>query len=257
LTQNIIESWSKEIKKVARRAELEWPGVAEADDIEQEVYLHILERPGTQRDLAEMDDLSRYRTLHKIAQRIASNERTKLDRFHGNFKFSVDEVRSLLESLRDPEKAELGSSWSDQEYTASGGGHSDPTANMALENVRVSESQKQLGAALEGLKSSNRRQYDALVKRFVYGIVPEGDSYDTFMLIKRAVESVTKRMNNGHKRSHVGEPVPGKSLGDGPGTRKAISNSTARYLSKEGWDADYMPAPAHLRDNHIEPEVWD
>ena len=257
MTQNVIESWSKEIRKVARRAELEWPGIADAEDIEQEVYLHILERPGTQRDLAEMDDLSRYRTLHKIAQRIASNERTKLDRFHGNFKFSVDEVRSLLESLRDREKAELGSSWSDQEYTASGGGHSDPTANMALENVRVSESQKQLAAAMKSLKHDNERQYDALIKRFVMGIYPERRTSSEYDLINRGLISVTNRMNNGHKRSHVGEPVPGKSLGDGPGTRKAISNSTARYLSKEGWDADYMPAPAHLRDNHIEPEVWD
>src|SRR5699024_9678023 len=159
----------------------------------------------------------------------SSTENSKLDRFHGNFKFSVDEVRSLLESLRDPEKAELGSSWSDQEYTASGGGHSDPTANMALENVRVSESQKQLGAALEGLKSSNRRQYDALVKRFVYGIVPEGDSYDTFMLIKRAVESVTKRMNNGHKRRHGSEPTPGKSLAARPRTQQASSETPTRH----------------------------
>ena len=241
------KQWIKEIEKASRKAANDWPGVAEAEDIDQEVWVKILEAPGTQRDLAEMDDNARYQTLHKLAQRVASKERNDYSRFSGNFRYSVSEVRSLLESAGDPEASELGSSWSTGDYTRSGGEHSDPTADAALRNIQLSTSQKELAAALGDLKESNSRQYDALVQRFVEGKVPHRDDDSTVSLIKRGVVSVTNKMNHAHKRNHSeGTPI-----------RKAISNSTARYLSKEGYDADYMPAPSHLRDNHIEKEVWE
>lgn len=246
----MITNWSAEIQKAARKAANDWPGVVEEEDLAQEVYLHILESPGTQSDLAEMDDTSRYRTLHKIAQRIASQERTDYEHFTGSFMYSVDEVRGLLEAVEDSGVRMIGSSWSVGDYTRSGSSdHSDPTASAALLHLSVSEAQKRLGEALDGLKAANARQYDALIKRFGEGEVPHREDHAEFKVIERALASLTTRMNRGHKRSHVARP-------DGPGTRKAVPVSTARYLSKEGWDADYMPAPAHLRDNHIEPEVW-
>lgn len=270
-----VTDWDSEIRKVSRKAAANWP-VVEEDDLVQEVYLHILESPKTYRDLKAMPRDNRYQTLHKIAQRLASKERDDYARFSGDFQYSVDEVRSMLESLGDGSQAsKIRSSWSTGDYTMSGGGPSDPTADAAIGNARVSEAQKQLSAALKSLKVSNKRQYDAVISRFVFGEVPDRKNTALFELISRGVMSLTDKMNHSHKREFTGDkfitvktrsgktvryldsPEPGKSLGDGPGSRRAVSNSTARYLSKEGWDADYMPAPSHLRDNHIEPEVWE
>lgn len=246
-----ITDWMFDIQKVAKKAASDWPGVIEQEDLVQEVFLHIIESPKTQSDLADMDSNARYRTLHKIAQRISSEARTELDQFTGSFKYSVDEVRGLLESAADNGVCTIGSSWSTGDFIRSGSSdHSDPTAAAALIHLSVSEAQKRLGEALDGLQAGNPRQYDALIKRFGEGEVPVWEDGATRKLIDRALVSLTTRMNHGHKRSHADRP-------DGPGTRKAIPTSTAKYLSKEGWDADYVPAPALLRDNHIEPEVWE
>lgn len=254
---HMIDDWKKDLRKVARKVESDWPGVVEADDIVQEVCLHILERPGTQRDLSEMDPNSRYRTIHKIAQRIASQERDAYDVFSGKFRYSVDEVRKLLEEPADPPTDGIGSGWSVGDQIRSGGEHSDQTGDQAVENIRVCERQKLLAESLAELKRDNERQFEALRSRFFDGTVPDRLDYATNKLIERALVSLTNRMNHAHKRKHAGEMVPGKSLGDGPGSRRAISNSAARFISKNSWDADYAPSPAFKRDNYIEPEVWD
>ena len=265
-----LEDWSNEIAKVSKKAETEWPNVLPAEDIAQEVYLHILESPKTLTDISDMDDVSRYRTLHKIAQRIVSKERNDYERFSGNFRFSVDEVKSLLEEAADPD-AEIGSSWKTGDYTSSGDGPSDPTAVAALDNIKVSHSRMLLSEALKDLSRSNELQYSALINRFVFQQVPASKDSASRMLIDRALHSITTKMNHLHKRNHTGVGVrynpltkrneddyrPGQTLGDGPGTRSVVSNSTARFLTKQSWDADYTPAPSQLRDNHIEPEVWD
>lgn len=251
MTQNkVADGWLEDIRRVSRKAARDWPGVVEAEDVAQEVLVKVLEAPATQRDLAEMGTSSRYQTLHKIAQRIASQERDDYDRFSGRFRYSVDEVRSLLETAGDPERSELGSSWSTGDYTRYGGMHSDASVGSALRNIGLSNAQQQLASAMAELKVSNERQHDALVSRFVYGNVPPHEDGATRKVIERALISVTNKMNHAHKRSHINRT-------DGPGTRKPVKASTARYLTKEGWDADYTPAPAHLRDNHIEKEVWE
>lgn len=274
MTENaVINDWMRDIQKVARKAEADWPGLVEAEELVQDICIKVLESPATVAGLSAMDSDDRYRTLHKISQRLASKARTDYARFSGTFRFSVVEVRALLESAGDPENGSMKSSWSTGDYTMSGGAHSDATADAALKNLPVSEGRKLLRQALSELKSSNIRQYDVLVERFVEEKTPRDQAQRD--MINRALISVTTKMNHGHKREHTKgkfftvkspagkdvrypeNPKPGESLADGVGTRKALSNSTARYLSKEGWDADYTPAPSHMRDNHTEPEVWD
>lgn len=252
----LLARWAKEIQKVARKAEKDWPGLVEADDIFQEVCIHILEAPGTQRDLAEMDDSRRYRTLHKIAQRLASKARDDYYLFSGSFRYSVAEVDELLK-LGEYAFLAVGieSSWNVGDVVSMGGDHSDPTARAALDGIQKEYLRKDLRAALEKMQRSSRPYFDILVRKFVSQ--ERGMDSTERSRLERALVELTNEMNHSHKQQHAGELVPYKSLGDGPGTRKAISNSTARYVSKEGYDSDYYPAPSHLRDNHIENEVWE
>lgn len=250
------DEWLRAIKKVAKKAAYDWPGVSSADDIFQGVCLHILESPGTQRDLHDMNQIDRYRSLHKYAQRIASQERHGYARFVGNFRYSVDEVRVMLESWATLGVVQgLGSSWRTGDQTSSGGGHSDPTASEAFRRIEADARTEDLGLGLAALAESNEGQHQMIIRRYIHEESGMGDA--DRKRLQRALESLTTEMNKPHKRDPVGELVPGKSLGDGPGTRRVISNSTARYMSKEAWDADYIPAPAHLRDNAIEAEVWE
>lgn len=252
----LLARWAKEIQKVARKAENDWPGVVEADDIFQEVFLHIIESPKTVEDLVEMDDSNRYRTLHKIAQRLASKARDDYDLFSGNFRYSVAEVEDLLK-LGEYAFLAVGieSSWNVGDVVSMGGDHSDPVAGAALDGIRKEYLRKDLGSALEKMRRANQQYFDILVRKFVSQ--ERGMDSTERSRLERALVELTNEMNHSHKQQHVGELVPYKSLGDGPGTRKAISNSTARYVSKEGYDSDYYPAPRHLRDNHIEKEVWE
>ncbi|MGZ6054502.1 MAG: hypothetical protein ACXWOV_02860 [Isosphaeraceae bacterium] len=255
-----LASWMKDIQRVARKAEVDWPDVVEADDVVQDTCVKILEAPGTVQDLAAMDKDSRYQTLHKIAQRIASQKRDDDAVFSGNFRYSVGEVEKLVKQVgrywngtgESPFTVSgLASSWSVGDVISTGrGDHSDPTSNAALDGIEKASMRKDLLTAFEKL---NPRYLDVIVRRHVNG--ERGFSEAEQKRIERALVELTHEMNHSYKRQHTGKLEPGNSLGDGPGTRRAISNSTARYFSKEGWDSDYMPAPSHLRDNHIEPEV--
>lgn len=262
MTLHMIDDWMKDIRKIARKVEYDWPGVVEADDIVQEVCLHILERPGTQRDLSEMDHNSRYRTIHKIAQRIASQERDAYDVFSGNFRYSVDEVERLVreagrfwgdEAGSPFSPGSLSASWSVGDIVSTGRGeHSDPTADTALGNLQRESTREDFIAALGKL---NPGYLDVIVRRHVHG--ETGMNSTERSRLERALVELTHEMNHARKRQHEGKFEPGKSLGDGPGSRRAISNSAARFISKDSWDADYFPAPGYLRNNSIEKEVWE
>lgn len=214
----------KQIKRVARNVSSQWPGVVEPDDLEQMIWVHILERPGTQRDLDGMDEHSRYRTLSKLGHRVASQERADLDHFSGNFRYSVDEVKSVL------------------------------SRGVLVEDIDgFDEAVFDLMEALKVLVARSPQYADAITSRYADQVNPSGDAKVT---LSRALTSLTDEMNKSNKRQHTGVEQPNRSLGDGPGTRTVIPISAGRYLSKEGWDADYTPAPGHMRDNTSEPEVW-
>ena len=202
-----------QVKKVARNVSFQWPGIIESDDLEQEIWLHILERPGTQRDLDGMDSLSRYRTLSKIAHRIASQQRTNEEYANGNFRYSVKEVKQLLENGALSESAvELQSAWSAEEFLPSGGSYEDPTFTQV--SVRLD-----FDNALERMKNENIGYFNVLQQRYE-GWEPVEDRSK----LSRALSRLTTLMNHAHKGAHA-ERI------DGPGSRKAISNSAARAIS--------------------------
>lgn len=231
-----LDGLTVHIKKAAKFVAYQWPGVIDATDAEQALYLRLLESPGSLTKIKQMeDDRAKYRAIVGMANQIASRERSDYAYYKGSYRYSVGEVRGLLE-VGALQEAELDPDV--QTYDSEGGkpkaGWSKPPVDAAVLDLR---------AALELLRRRNTLQSDAIVARFLFDDTPDKH------VLHRAVESLTNEMNRVYRTAHA-------SRDDGPGTRKVTTREQARWASKEGWDADYTPAPGYLRDNHIEKEVW-
>lgn len=84
-----------EVREAARIVALEWPGVIEADEAEQEILLRLLDR-GYVDTVGELETLGRKRLLIKVGKQIAAQYRADYDRFSCNFRYSTGDVRYLL-----------------------------------------------------------------------------------------------------------------------------------------------------------------
>ena len=186
-----------DIKKAAMSVAFDWPGVAEADDIEQEIWEHILVRPNTARDLLEMEPTPRYRTISKIGHRIASKARDDYDHFTGNFRYSVNEVRSLLSRGALGSVHSVQSGWSSQEVVSSGGEFAD-TVNMMV------SMETDLQGAMSKLKETTPQYHDILIRKYVNGeyLASGADKQRA----SAALASLTDNMNKSHKRQHADRP---------------------------------------------------
>jgi len=86
-----------EIQRAARSVAYKWPQVTSAGDMANEIWLRLVESKGSVQTLAAMSPDERAACLVKIGHQIASGMRDDLDYFSGQFTYSVQEVRTLLE----------------------------------------------------------------------------------------------------------------------------------------------------------------
>jgi hypothetical protein len=222
---------SKEIGKAAKTVSFAWPGVVEADDIEQDIYLHLLERPGSLEKLLTFDDKGKLNALIQIGHQIAKQERIDYEVFSGNFRYSVDEVRNILEDrgLHGDDPA-LKSSWSVAEDFTTGGEFEDAVLNKSAQET-------DLVRAMERLSRNNPHHTDLINRRYLAGeSLNDADRKELY----RALTALTTEMNRSFKRQHAERP-------DGPGTRKAVRSETAHYMSKSNWDDESSEAVNRLR----------
>ena len=87
------------VQREAKQAERRWNNIIEADDIEQEIWLWMVERPGVQRQLQNANPAEIAAVLKRSADQICSKERLDLDHFSGNYHYTPGEVRGLLEEV--------------------------------------------------------------------------------------------------------------------------------------------------------------
>lgn len=184
-----VQLLQEDIEKASRSVEYQWPGIITADDAAQEIWVHILESPGTKRDLMQMHPTSRYRTISKIGHRIASKERSDYDQFSGNFKYSVDEVKNLLEEFM-PE------------------GPAVPASSVSRSAMKID-----LERSLFELP---KRYFDLIVRRYGEGVTALSNADK--VALHAAVGDLTSLMNNSHKRQHA------ERL-DGPGSRPKATHA--------------------------------
>ncbi|WP_099051378.1 hypothetical protein [Mycobacteroides salmoniphilum] len=206
------------IAKAARSVAYQWPGVVEADDVEQAIYLKLLESPGTVAKVEGFEERAKYRFLTRMGHQIASQERTDYDYYKGAFNYSVDDVKSALK---------------------------DRILTVPVFEKGQIEIGCDLFDALGGLKVE---YIEAIYTRYAEDAVPTPGAAQK--RLSDALGRLTDEMNKVAKRNFAARE-------DGPGTRASITPAAAQYLSKETYNADYSVAPSHLRTNATEKEVWE
>lgn len=155
-------------RRAAKAVAYQWPNLLDADDFEQEIWLRLLQSPGTVEKVLEMDDRARYRAIVGIGHQIASIERTDYDYFKGSYRYSVKEVKELLQQ----------------------GILSEPLPAFKAELIDMTEAFQDIP---EQYKS-------ALVSRYVEGVTPQEKSGQN--RLTRGLESLVDEMNRVQRRRH-------------------------------------------------------
>lgn len=95
------------VRRAAKSVAHQWPGVVENDDIEQMIWLKLLEEPNTVKTAVELDKKAMDRFVTRIGHQLASQERTDYDYYKGSYRYSLKEVKDLLDQgiLTEPLKA--------------------------------------------------------------------------------------------------------------------------------------------------------
>lgn len=149
----------RQVKIEAKLAHTRWSRIMDAEDIEQEIWLFILENPTVQKYLESANKKQIKAALRRRADIICSKERIDYERFSGNFIYRPAEVSALLRCIKEREEL-------------------PPDERIDLE----------LG--LKDLKRENPRYYDVLIGRYIKG---EMVAYKS--LASRALETLTTYMN--------------------------------------------------------------
>lgn len=92
------------VRKAAQQAETRWNKLLDADDIEQELWVFILESKSVQAALTGLSDKDKVARLKKKADSICSREKLDYERFTGNFLYTPADVRRILSRLSGDER---------------------------------------------------------------------------------------------------------------------------------------------------------
>jgi hypothetical protein len=212
-----------EVEKAAKTVAFKWPNVVSEEDMEQELYLFLLERPGViEKLLAEFDDKNRLNAVVALGHQIASKERDDYEVFSGNFRYSVNEVKGLLEDRAlHHESPELGSNWSVSEDFIQGGEFEDTVLNKLA-------SETDLRRGLKMLAAKNSNYAEIIQRRYLRDeVIPQSETGARDRLT-RALTALTTEMNRSFKQQQKDH--------DGPGSRKPVTAQQAHYKSKANWD---------------------
>ena len=204
------EQLRKDIRSAALSVHVEWEEVIEVDDLQQEMWVHVLQRKYVA-DLLGMDKPARAKVLRMIAEHICRAERDRYHYFSGNFYYSTREVRKLL---RD---GELSPDWEGD--IKSPRYDPDKVTNTKGQMDDYVCSVRDLNAAYAVLAREDSAYYADITNRYVHNLGP-GDSTERNR-VQRAVDKLTRIMNRLHRTPRY----------EGPGTRKVVANHQA--LEKE------------------------
>ena len=220
MKDDTVQRYGAWITKAATAAAREWPDVS-ADDVEQDVWMRLLESPGAVESLDEFTDLGASRFLYRMAKQVAAKDlqRTRISK--GDFKYSTGEVKRRLEqgALSCLGAGEMGSWAADEESSGTGNGYTDTTGATASFMV-------DLTGALKALKERNERYFNLIVAQF---LLNEGFNNADEVASRKALKALTNLMNFGYKKS-MGEY-------EGPGLRKKPTRAAAQAISN-GYEND-------------------
>lgn len=189
---------AKAVHYAARATQDEWPGVVEADDVEQDIWVRLLESPGSAERLADMNDRDRKVSLNKIGRQLAIEERSSYEWFSAQVHYSTDDVREMLEA-----------------------------GALVNEGFNGSDERMDFEAAITEVRESNPQYIESLWEHYEMGTY-DTDTGGARRRLGTAVRKLTNHMNGSQKTRNENYI--------GPGSRKAISNEDARYITDNVWE---------------------
>ncbi len=205
--------FSSQVRRAARAVSYQWPGLLDIEEAEQELWVHLMETPGTIRKLRDaFDDRQRLNALVEIGQQIGNKALTEHRIFMGDFRYSVNQVKQILVKAAEQER--------------------DPSLKLLTRSALLD-----LTRGTEALRNRNSDYTEAISKRYRDGIVPKQGA-QAFRL-SAALTALTTEMNRAFKQSHA-------ERSDGPGTRKRVSRAAAAMETKRNWDDDSAEAVNRL-----------
>ena len=191
--KELYDKIHEEVGLVSSRVAQKWQDTADADEIEQELWLWILERPGTQQFFRTAQPAQIYSALQSRAMNISSKARTAYEHFSGQYVYTPAEVRDLLDTY-----------WSTDVYNVS-----SEVLAMAEENISSTMIENILGGtisaeekvdlelALSDLEEEHSDYYEE-IRSYYYEEIPNKDGA-SHKRKERAVDKLTTIMNR--KRS--------------------------------------------------------
>lgn len=176
-----MEQLKDDVHSAALSVAREWPEVIEPGDVEQEIWLYILERPNIGKKLEEMATSERHRTLRRIGHQIASEYRASYEVFSGNIYYGTKDVRRILEKVSNGEDDGADDPW--LAYPTDSPGSAAHTEQMDLQS------------GLERLHDKNH-----LYAMYVEAHYFSAQSYHKHSNeLTRAVDALTRCMNGARK----------------------------------------------------------
>lgn len=178
--------------------------VMEADDIEQEIWVTLLETENYISDVADRDRDGRREALTRIGAQAVFREKQSKALFIGAVEYGAAEIRKSVDKV-------FKALFVDEK----------PPEHESVHKDNFLE-------GLEILTERCPRYLEIIMAK--YG----GDNEDPphRRQLTRAVDALTDAMNTAHRARHV-------EYEDGPGTRTVISNSTAQVVKSRDYAGDF------------------
>ncbi|WNM66879.1 helix-turn-helix DNA binding domain protein [Mycobacterium phage Milcery] len=173
------------IRRAAKSVAFQWPGIVEQEDVEQEIWAHLLARESTLEKVSEMESRAQYRAIVGIGHQIASQERTDYDHYKGSYTYAVEDVKNLLK--------------------------------RGVLTTKVDGFDAAVVDLMEGLEKlvvKTPQYVEAIISRYADEEVPSTKSGKN--QLSRGLEALTKAMNQSAR-------VQFATRDDGPGTRGQVS----------------------------------
>lgn len=199
--------FKEEIERASDYVARDWPGVLEAGDIVQEIWIRLLESPKAEKTLRGADPALRFDVLKRWGHQVASKYANDYELFSGNAFYGTGHVLGLLKSgLLTATRRDLG----DMKETLT-------------EFLDLHE-------AFDSMKLQSNDYAQIIWRAFVDGSYDK-DTSTARSKLSRATTTLTNLMNQAHKRRFANHA-------EGPGSRKVISNEKARNISKSDLNDD-------------------
>lgn len=100
--EDVYEIAEPLVNRAASKAVRDWGGILEFDDIHQELWMFLLERPSVQDLLRKGAIADVLRLLISQANRVCNKERVDLEHFSGNFYYSPSDARRIAGEEHEP-----------------------------------------------------------------------------------------------------------------------------------------------------------